>query len=406
MQPIKVEVVKGDDGYQLLRGGVPYEIKGAGLESGDIHSFAAHGGNSIRTWTTGNAQKILDEALANNVTVALGLSMGVEHWGFNYDDPKAVAAQLKHLRGEVLKYRHHPALLVWVIGNELNYDYTNSKVYDAANDVSKMIHELDPYHPTTTTIAGAAGQERALGDIATRAADIDFVSFQVYGQLRILPEVIKDLDFQKPFFVTEWGAVGHWEVPKTTWGAPIEMTSSEKADVYLSGYRDKLAALKGQLIGSYVFLWGQKQERTPTWFGLYTEAGEETEALDVMHYVWTGAWPANRSPRVRSMQLDGKSAHDNVTLQVGETYAAVIDVFDHENDELRYRWELKPESDSTQVGGHFEDSIENLAGLIDNERVRNIHIKAPHAGAYRLFVYAYDGHGHAAHANIPFLATN
>ena len=59
-------------------------------------------------------------------------------------------------------------------------------------------------------------------------------------------------------------------------GAPIEATSSQKAEIYRSAYRDKLETLGDQLIGSFVFLWGQKQERTPTWFGLFTEAGEKT----------------------------------------------------------------------------------------------------------------------------------
>ena len=30
-------------------------------------------------------------------------------------------------------------------------------------------------------------------------------------------------------------------------------------------------------------------------------------------------------------------------------------------------------------------------------------LTAPPPGEYRLFAYAYDGNGHAAHANIPFL---
>ena len=121
-----------------------------------------------------------------------------------------------------------------------------------------------------------------------------------------------------------------------------------------------------------------------------------------MHYIWNGEWPDNRSPQVDSMLLDGKRATGNVTLTTGQTYAAVVAVIDHENDELAYRWELKPESDATQVGGAFEESITNLAGLVEAS-AGTAQITAPLPGEYRLFVYAYDDHGHAAHANIPFL---
>ena len=406
-QPVKVEVVQTSSGYQLMRGGEPYKIKGAGLEFGDIASLAAHGGNSIRTWSTTNgvetAQEVLDQALANGVTVSLCLRMGVEHWGFDYDDQEAVAEQLEFMRGEVLKYRDHPALLVWIIGNELNFDYTNSKVYDAVNDVSKMIHELDPNHPTTTTITGVYDRAREFADIATRAADLDFVSFQVYKELFILPRVIREIGFKEPFFVTEWGAIGYWEVPKTSWGAPIEMSSSEKANVFLKGYRDNLEPLEGQQVGSYAFLWGQKQERTPTWFGMYTEAGEETETIDVMHRIWNGSWPDNRSPQLESMRLDGKTAHQSVTLTAGESYEAVVDVFDPEGDALSYQWELKPESKATQGGGGFEESIAPLNDLIEDPTAATISLAVPKPGQYRLFVYAYDNQGHAAHANIPLL---
>ncbi len=401
---IKVEVVRSEQGYQLLRDGKPYQIKGAGREFGDIASLAAHGGNSIRNWTTVNdvetALEVLDAAHAEGVTVALCLPMAAEHWGFDYDDPEAVAAQKERFRTEVLKYRDHPALLAWIIGNELNYDYTNSKVYDAVNDVSKMIHELDPNHPTTTTVAGLGAD--VLKDISERAPDLDFVSLQAYGQIFGLPEFIADTGYEGPFFVTEWGAIGWWEVGKTDWGAPIEATSTEKANTYMRAYREKLEPMEGQLIGSYVFLWGQKQERTPTWFGLFTEDGEETEAVDVMHYIWNGVWPDNRAPRVDSMSLDGKGAADNVTLTAGQVYDAVIGVVDPDGDELTYRWELKPETTTTQVGGAFEESITSLDGLVDAAAASS-RVTAPSPGEYRLFVYAYDGQDNAAHANIPFL---
>jgi exo-beta-1,3-glucanase (GH17 family) len=406
MRPIKVEIVKTEQGYQLFRGDKPYAIKGAGLEYGDMASFAAHGGNSIRTWTTQNqvesAQEVLDRALAHGVTVALCLPMGTEHWGFDYDDEEAVAAQLERFRAEVLKYRDHPALLVWIIGNELNTNYTNSKVYDAVNDVAEMIQELDPNHPTTTTIAGVHNRERELADIKHRAPALDFVSFQVYGELAVLPDVIESSGFDQPFFVTEWGAIGYWEVEETTWGAPVELTSSQKARFYLDGYRNKLKPLEGQLLGSYVFLWGQKQERTPTWFGLFTDSGMETEVVDVMHKIWNGSWPDNRSPAVIAFELDGKSATDNVTLEEGGVYFANLTAKDPDGDPLRYRWEVKPESEVTAGGGVIEREIGSLTGAIAESNGAQATIRAPEAGNYRLFAYVYDDQGHAGHANIPF----
>ncbi|MFT5520645.1 MAG: hypothetical protein ACI9IA_001239 [Enterobacterales bacterium] len=403
--PIKVEIKKNGNAYQLYRDGKPYEIKGAGLEFGDMKSFAEHGGNSIRNWTTDNGVEstldILDRALANNVTVALCLSMGKERWGFDYNDKEAVAKQLQKVREEVLKYRNHPALLAWIIGNELNLSYTNSKVYDAVNDVSKMIHEIDPYHPTTTTTAGL--DNKVLHDLTTRASDLDFVSFQVYGELAILPDFIEENAYKKPFAVTEWGAIGYWEMEKTSWGAPYEMHSTAKAKVFLEGYLNKLKPLSNQLIGSYVFLWGQKQERTPTWFGLFTEAGDKTEAVDVMHYIWNGKWPDNRAPQLRSIHLDGKIVSDNITLQPGQDYIADVDAYDYENDKLSYSWLVKPESQTDLVGGDFEKSINNLKSSVKSPTVKQTIITAAkEPGAYRLFVYAYDGKGHTAHANIPF----
>ena len=403
--PIKVEVVRNDAGYQLRRGGKPYAIRGVGMSANHIAALAAHGGNSIRNWTTGNdaadIRQLLDTAHANGVTVMLCLPMQAERWGFDYDDADAVAAQLDAFRTEVKKYRQHPALLAWIIGNELNHEYTNPRVYDAVNDVAAMIHELDPNHPATTTIAGF--DEQVVAEIQARAPALDFISIQVYGMLFALPELIREAGFDQPFMVTEWGAIGHWEVGKTAWGAPIEATSSQKADVFLRGYRDILTAFDRQLLGSYAFYWGQKQERTPTWFGLLTESGEETEAVDVLHYLWNGTWPENRSPQVLSMQMDNRQPVSNLTLRPGQQVDAAIEAVDPDGDTMTYRWELKPESGSTQIGGDYEHAIASLEGFIADAVSATTRITAPEPGAYRLFVYVYDGQGNAAHANFPFL---
>jgi hypothetical protein len=406
-EPVKVEIAETSTGYQILRDGKPYDIRGAGMAVDHIAAFTDHGGNSIRNWTTADdpqsIEELLDRAHEADVTVMLCLPMQAERWGFDYDDQDAVAMQLEAFRGEVLKYRDHPALLAWIIGNELNHGYTNPRVYDAVNDVARMIHELDPNHPTTTTVAGFF--DNVVDDILTRAPELDFISFQAYGMLFAFPELIEKSGFDKPFMVTEWGALGYWEVGKTDWGAPIEATSSQKADVLVRANKNVLKKLDKQLLGSYVFFWGQKQERTPTWFGLLTERGEETEAVDVMHYIWNGSWPGNRAPQVRQIRLAGKDASSNIRLKQGARVKARLAAVDPDGDPLTFRWELKPESTANQVGGDYETSISNLEGLIEDTDSWTARVTTPGPGAYRLFVYAYDDHGHAAHANIPFLVT-
>ena len=401
-EAIPVELVEKDGKYQLLRDGQPYEVKGAGLEFSDPEFFVAQGGNSVRTWRTDEAVKLLSMGEDLGFTVLLCIEVGRERHGFDYDDEEAVAKQLEYARGEVMKYKDHPALLGWIIGNEMNLHYKNPKVFDAINDISKMIHELDPNHPTTTALAGINGELADL--IQQRAPDLDFISTQMYGDIVNLPGYIKEMKFKGPYMVTEWGAIGHWEVGKTEWGAPIEQNSSDKAANYRKSHEIAIAPYPDQVIGSYVFLWGQKQERTPTWYGMLLEDGSKTETIDVMHHIWTGNWPDNRAPSVSEMTLDSKVAHDSLTLQAGQSYEAQIGASDPENDPLKFSWVVMEESQATQTGGDREDVPEALTGLVSGDARGHAKLAAPaEPGAYRLFVYVHDDKGNAGHANIPFL---
>lgn len=402
--PVRIET--RDGAYVLLRGGEPYTVKGAGLEFGDMAALAAHGGNSFRTWRTDNArmtgQEVLDRAAELGLTVSMCIEIGRERHGFDYDDEDAVAAQLEYARQEVLKYKDHPALLTWFIGNEPNLRFTNPKVFDAINEISEMIHEVDGHHPTTTALAGFGPELADL--IRERAPDLDFVSIQMYGDIVNLPRYIEQSAWTGPYMVTEWGAIGHWEVGKTKWDAPIEQNSSEKAASYHRAWKTAVGVNPDQVIGSYVFLWGQKQERTPTWYGMFLEDGSETAVIDVMHYIWNGEWPDNRAPEVGALRLDGKRASDNVTLEPGREYAAEIHASDPDADSLAWQWEVMEESRSTQDGGDKEYVPATLPGLVAAGAAGQATLTAPdEPGAYRLFVYVRDGKGNAAHANIPFL---
>ena len=61
------------------------------------------------------------------------------------------------------------------------------------------------------------------------------------------------------------------------------------------------------------------------------------------------------------------------------------------------------ESTATQTGGDREEIPPVLSGLISVKAPGHVEMTTPEKpGAYRLFVYVYDGNGHAGHANIPF----
>jgi len=401
-KPIPVKIVQTNDGFQLLRDGKPYFIKGAGGTS-YIEKLKEYGGNSIRTWSSANAQAILDEAHRLGITVTLGLSTATERHGFNYDDTEAVKKQLEKLRQDVIKYKDHPALLAWGIGNELNLHYSNTKVWDAVEDIAKMIKAEDKNHLVTTMLAGINQKEIDL--IKSKCPTLDMIAVQVYGGLAGVPDQIRKVGWDKAYIVTEWGPTGHWEGPQTPWKASIEETSKEKAAVYKSRYEASIATDKSCL-GSYVFLWGQKQERTPTWYGLFTEDGLENEVVDVMQYLWTGNWPSNRAPRLDSLRLDAKKATDNIYLKSGEKYSAQVYVEDFDNDKLEVRWEILHESTDLKEGGDRETRPDRIDGILTEVSFGKANIQAPaKSGAYRLFVYVTDGNNHVATANIPFFVT-
>jgi hypothetical protein len=399
--PIKVTVRQANGSYELLRAGKPYFVKGAG-GSQYPERIAAYGGNSIRTWGTNDAPKVLAAANQNHLTVMLGLDVARERHGFDYNDASSVAAQLEKVKAEVLKYKDDPAVLVWGIGNELNLDYTNPKVWDAVNDIAKMIHKLDPNHPTSTVLAGVGKREVAY--IMARCPAVDILSINTYAGLATLPQQVRDTGWRGPYLVTEWGPTGHWEGPQTPWKASVEETSSQKAAVYQSRYEASVLKDRAHCLGSYVFLWGQKQERTPTWYGLFTEDGQETEVMDVLQYEWSGHWPQNRAPHIASLTLEGKTATDAVTLKPGQPYPLAASVTDPNSDQLTYQWELLPESTDLKQGGDRESRPTPLTGNVPAGAQGQTTLTAPtQPGAYRLFVYAHDGHGNVATGNVPFL---
>ncbi|NNC83566.1 MAG: hypothetical protein HKN79_08310, partial [Flavobacteriales bacterium] len=361
------------------------------------------GANSIRTWGLDQlSDGLLDEAHEKGLSVMLGLWVGHERHGFDYDDPVAVRKQFERFERAVRKYKDHPALLVWGVGNEVDLFYSNTKVWDAVQDIAAMIHELDPHHPTTTVTAGLDPKEVEL--ILEKAPDIDIYSVNTYGDIANVPANIREYGWDGPYMITEWGVNGHWESPTTDFGVPIEQTSHEKAVSFDERY-DLIENDSRYCIGSYAFLWGSKQETTSTWYGLFTPDGHSGEAIDVLQRRW-GSEPENRAPVLKSIEMNGKSPLDNVYVVSGDLAEISIDISDPDGDRLSYKWSVISESTDKKAGGDAEKAPPTIPGTVKKNKGSSAVIRAPREeGQYRVFVFATDGKGHAGTANIPFYVT-
>lgn len=399
----KVEIVKTDTGYQLVRNGEPFYIKGAG-GTGDLKMLAEYGGNSIRTWGVDQWDETFEQAEKYGLTVFAGLWLDQERQGFDYSDSVAVNKQFQSFKEAILKYKDHPSLLMWGIGNELDLNYSNKKVWDAVEQVASYIKEVDGKHPITTTTAFIEQEEVDL--IKAKCPSIDLLSINAYAGVPAISKFLNDFGWDGPYIVAEWGTFGHWEVPNTKWNEPIEFTSSVKAELYDKTYRDHILT-DPNCIGAYTFLWGAKQEKTPTWYGMFLPSGEKTEAIDVIHNLFKGEFPENRTPSLDSLTINGANPYTSVILEPGSTNEAIVYTADPENDQLKIVWELLEETTDKRMGGDEENKPNAVSNFIVNSDGAKITFKAPSKkGPYRLFVYVYDQKGSGAHANIPFYVKN
>ena len=395
---IPVELRKTGQGWQLLRGGEPYFIKGAGGNE-RLAELAAAGANSIRTWAADDIGDILDDAHALGLSVTVGIWLGHERHGFDYDDEEQVREQFERARRSVLRYKDHPAVLLWGIGNEMEgfKSGDDPAIWAAVNDIAAMIKKIDPAHPTMTVTAEIGGGR--IASINEFCPDIDIHAINAYGGAASLPQRYVDGGGSKPYIITEFGPSGAWESPTTEWGAPLELTSTEKAAFYRRTYELAVAGAPGLALGSYVFLWGHKMEATATWFGMFLEDGSRLAAVDTMTELWGGEPLADLAPVVEPLVLEG-----DVRLEPGDELRVRAEIADPEGGAVRARWTLRPEPGEFNTGGDFRPNMRDIKGAILDGDIGGARVRMPDdPGPYRLFLYAYDEAGNAATANVPLL---
>ena len=402
--PIPVTIDLQDGSCQLYRGGEPYFIKGVGGRR-HLDMAAEAGANSVRSWSSRDAGDLLDRAMGCGMTVMLGTWLS--HDRADYLDPDYKSLKRYEIQQSLDHYKNHPALLMWALGNEINLKGANTpEAWQFVNEMARLIKSKDPHHPVVSVITYSAS---TLDNITKYAPDLDAVGINAYGALSSVREMVEATTYKGPYIITEWGVDGHWEADRTDWGRPIEPTSAQKADFHLQRYGQNILANRDRCLGSYVFVWGQKQERTPTWYSMFIEnlpgidlPKVSCPTVDAMHFNWSGNWPVNQAPKVDGMTINGFVAAGGVRLTPGEPFVAQVAAADPENDGLRYVWELMEEPTVLGVGGSFEPRPGALGNIVDG-RLPELNLMAPEInGEYRLYVYVLDEKGHVGTANIPF----
>ena len=394
---VNVKIVKNSqNNWQLIKDEEPFYIKGAG-GSDNLELLVESGGNCLRTWgIDDNFGDLLDYAHSLGLCVVAGLWLGQPRHGFDYSDPVALSKQKEKIKNDVLMYKNHPAILIWGIGNEMEgiEEGDDINVWKHVQDIAAMIKELDPDHPTMTVTAEIGGKR--VEYVHEFCPDIDIMGINSYGGLPSIPQRYREAGGTKPYLITEFGPPGTWESAETSFGTPLELNSTDKADYYRYAYINGCQEEQELCLGSMAFHWGSKLEGTATWYGMFLPTGEKLAAVDIMTELWSNNKPDNFCPAIESFNLVGSDV-----VESGDEVVINIDLSDPENDKLEVKWSVFEESPEYLIGEMSQWTPLELDKIIQKNSDSQAILKFINSGIYRIFLIVKDGSGGSATANVP-----
>ena len=406
----KVEIKKVNGRYSFYKDGKPFIVKGV-MGHSHVAELASIGGNTMCVWDTASLQQVLEDAAKNNVNVIAGLDLPTGELTSWYKDGEKVAKTYADYKKLVNKYKNHTALLAWALGNELIMPVSpnSSHFFKGYNRFLNMIHEQDPSHPVTTTIINY--QKENILNIRWKLRGIDFISINTYNKLKDIRWELRRLEWfwDGPYLVSEWCPNGGWEAQTTVWGAPIENTSTKKAEQYSYFFKAYMPTSEPRFLGSLAFYWGSRHEYTPTWYSVYNENGCPNEIKESLADCWNMAKTKHEAAQVDYMLIDSAGAKDNIILSPGSKHTAYLLIPGWQpKDSLRYSWEIMKEDWFTwgRTWQYFERPRPEH-GLIADSTMQNTSFICPKKeGPYRIFVTVYNNKGYCTTANTPFYVVN
>jgi glycosyl hydrolase family 2 len=241
---------------QLFVDGAPFYIRGvcynpvprgathpagvdfAGLTPLDIPLLAQAGVNVIRTYVPLTDVAVLDALYAAGIRVIDGIFVA----GDTTTD--AVVSSVNALKD-------HPAILMWSLGNEWNYNglYVGLSLEDARariNEVAAALRAADPSHPIATLYG-----ELPTADTVLAMPDIDVWGINAYrgitfGMLFSDWAALSD----KPMFVSEYGA--------DAYNSTTGMYDPASQALAVGDLTREIRAAGGRVLGGTLFEWADE----------------------------------------------------------------------------------------------------------------------------------------------------
>ncbi len=283
----------------------------------------------------------------------------------------------------VKRFKNHPAVLAWNIGNECIFFTKDPEEREALcrfmNQLMKKVKKIDPHHP----IVYASVNSLDLPYIKKYMPDVDIIGMNIYGSVIGSQSGWSSLDFGRPYVVTEFGPLGPWDLPKDANGKMLEQDDITKAQQYKNHW-SLIQERKGKNIGGFVFHLGETTQESLTMWNLNDHTYKK-EPFVVMQKRYGGGDGLDHAPRITSFKAPA-------TVAPGATFEVELEAKDPEGAELSYEYQA---STSTQdVLQYYVNTP--VAIEVKSEGAKASIVAPSEPGLYRLYGFARDQTRHSA----------
>jgi len=244
----------------------------------DFRCMAEMGVNAVRTWGTNESTPaLLDLAQKYGIKILLGIWMrhgrcgneGADNFDWINDNDGKKTQRLLAL-AVVRKYKDHPSLLGWSLGNEvtLNISTDDEKIAYARylEEVAFQIRKIDPNH----IIASVSAWTTDIPYWVKYCDSIDLYGINAYGYgVYALPMELKKLGISKPYFLGEFGVTGEWSVKADSNGVKVEPKDSEKYEVFAKHWSESEAKQGEHFCGGFLFNFGNDLDFGGIWLNFF-----------------------------------------------------------------------------------------------------------------------------------------